>query len=124
MDHPALSPEQIIAEFQRRRRLTFRIRKWTAGLGLGGVFGGFFILRSLHDLPDPPYWLFAGIVASLAIFVFGAYYTPHLYRCPNCGLRVRASDPTEAGYTLIKDPVACPHCGVILKGGLRGGVVD
>ena len=118
MDHPALSPEQIIAEFQRRRRLTFRIRKWTAGLGLGGVFGGFLILRSMHDLPDPPYLLFAGIVASMVIFVFGAYYTPHLYRCPHCGRRVRASDPTEAGYTLIKDPVACLHCGAILKGGL------
>jgi hypothetical protein len=32
MDHLALSPDQIIAEFQRRRRLTFKIRNWTAGL--------------------------------------------------------------------------------------------
>ena len=115
MDHPALSPEQIIAEFQRRRRLTFRIRKWTAGLGLGGLFGGMLLLRSLHDLQYPPYWLFAGMAAALGIFVFGAFFTPHLYRCPRCGLRVRAPDPTEAGYTLIKDPVSCPHCGAILK---------
>ena len=118
MDHPALSPEQIIAEFQRRRRLTFRIRKWTSWLGFCGVFGGVLILQSLHDLPDPPYGLFAGIVAAVLIFVFGAYYTPHLYRCPRCELRVRAPDPTESGYILIKDPVSCPHCGAILKGGV------
>jgi hypothetical protein len=111
MDHLALSPDQIIAEFQRRRRLTFRIRNWTAGIGFGGILFGVL----LKDAAWKPFWIISPFVLSLVIAVFGALYVRHLYRCPRCALRVQVPDTTDSGYVLLKDPASCPHCGVILK---------
>jgi DNA-directed RNA polymerase subunit RPC12/RpoP len=113
--HRDARPEQIVAEFQRRRRLTFRILHWTAGISLSGIAAAVLIASSLHDLKDPPYWLFAGVGVLVLIFGCGALYAPHLYRCPGCGKRVHTPDPTESRNALIKDPGSCPHCGVILK---------
>jgi DNA-directed RNA polymerase subunit RPC12/RpoP len=113
MDHPALSPQQIVAEFQRRRRVAFRIRNWTAAIGFGGVFAGVLLVRTLTGNPSP--WIFAPVVLALVIAVCGSIYAPHLYRCPRCGRRVRVPDTTDPGYIMPKDPTSCPRCGVILK---------
>ena len=113
MDHLELSPEEIIAEFQRRRRLTFKIRSWTWGLGFGSICAGILLVNTLHG--TAPVWITSPIVLAMVIAVFLAFYAPHLYRCPRCARRVQVPDTTDSGYVLINDPASCPHCGVILK---------
>lgn len=110
MDRTTLSPEQIIAEFQRRRRVAFRVRNWTAGIG---VFGGVLLVRTLPG--NPPLWIFSPVVLALVIAVVGSFYAPHLYRCPRCARRVQVPDRTDSGFVLLRDPASCPHCGAILK---------
>ena len=113
MDHLALSPDQVIAEFQRRRRLTFKLRTWTWGLGFGGILSGALLTNTLPG--NSPFWIFSPVLLALVITVFLAFYFPHLYRCPRCARRVRVPDTTDSGYVLIEDPASCPHCGVFLK---------
>jgi DNA-directed RNA polymerase subunit RPC12/RpoP len=111
--HPALSPQQIIAEFQRRRRVASKIQNWVGGLGFGSIVLGILLVNTLPGTAS--FWVYSPIVLAMVFCVFGAFYAPHLYRCPSCARRVREPDPTDSGYRLIKDPAVCPHCGVVLK---------
>ena len=113
--NPQLNQDEIIAEFQRRRRRYVMFCRWTIGIGVGGFFIALIVLHFLPRLNDAPYWLFGGMVAAMLVLVFGALCAPTLYRCPNCSRIVQVPDPTEAGKIPVRDPVECPNCGVRLK---------
>jgi DNA-directed RNA polymerase subunit RPC12/RpoP len=85
-------------------------------VGIGGIVGALLRLRSLHDLKEPPYALFAFFLAACAVWVLGALIHPVIYRCPSCHRRVAVPDPTESGTILLEDPDQCPHCHARLRG--------
>ena len=102
----------IVAEFQRRRRVTYKIRNYAAAIGVGSIFAGVLLVNVVRN---PPLWIVSAIVLAMVIAVVGSFYAPQMYRCPRCGRRVRVPDTTDSGYVMPRDPASCPRCGVTLR---------
>lgn len=109
---PSLREEQIVEEFQRRRKRTLH------------YFGFCFILIALSlaitQISDSSpsllgltkqTWKGLGIAQFIAGVVFGIRGFFH-YRCPNCNEIVKGHDKYYLG--LVVDPRECPNCGARL----------
>jgi hypothetical protein len=100
-----------VAEFQTRRRQTWRIiRPWVPVTAAGFVLFaiGFHAVNPFGDLTSLIMIFGSFPVLFLSIGRI-ALTVSKLYRCPACG-----SVPRNRGGVLL-DPDDCPNCGVRLK---------
>lgn len=101
----------VAAEFQSRRRATWRKTVWWALLGLVALFTGALLPRGFEgDLSAAQFTtgLVCGVLVG-ASMVAVTFTVQRLYRCPNC-------DAIPTGrYSMLFDPVECPACHARLR---------
>ncbi len=117
-----LSPEDIVAEFRRRRAAAWHgLRGWFAALVIG-----FTAAYAVGDLSSgaPWYRWAAGLACFVLVVACIAQITivgRRLYRCPACEY-VPLSWSTQFGFPLFAfrkmvdlNPATCGNCGVRLR---------